>query len=261
MKIRNLNLALILTVFFALNIQAQKKDCSKTCTYSEKVTEVTFKKNKVYEFAYATIIPEEATSLNEYFEKATKIAAEYAGKPFISFSVVKSESEKFNVNLVGIFEWDSPQSRLDFLKDKRYKKIVPLRDAAIQGDMHFGWFKVKEDTQIAFNANKVYEIGTANLVENGGKILQEYNKIAEPIKRSYGGDYPEFKAMFQSIDSKGQATFEPQMQFIVEWRSLEDKEKLFSNEDFKTKALPILLKAIDTFEPVFAKINIQQIQN
>ena len=85
------------------------------------------------------------------------------------------------------------KSRLNLLADKDYQKIIPLRNAAIQDEMQFGWFNVKADTPIEFRSDKIYEIGTANLVKDGGKILQEYNQIAEPIKRSYGGDYPEFK--------------------------------------------------------------------
>ena len=249
---------LLFSVVLSTGIFAQKKDCVKPCTGINKSSKVTFKSSKVYEFAYVTINPEEAESLGEYFQKVVPIAAKHGGRPFASFSVAKSESEKFRGNTVAIFEWDNPQARLNLLADRAYKKITHLRDAAIQGEMHFGWFRVKTDTPIEFKSDKIYEFGAANLVKDGGKILQEYNQIAEPIKRSYGGDYPEFKIVFESLqDTKGQATFSPQMQFIVEWRSLEDKDRLFANEDFKTKAVPVLMKAIDTFDPVFTKINIQ----
>nr|WP_299488451.1 DUF1330 domain-containing protein [uncultured Allomuricauda sp.] len=257
MNFKKINVVLF-SVLLSAGLYAQKKDCAKTCMHINKSTKVTFKSNKVYEFAYATVNPEKAEILGEYIQKVIPIAAKYGGKPFVSFLVVKSESEKFQVNTVAIFEWDSPQSRLNLLADKDYQKITHLRDAAIQDEMQFGWFNVSQDSPIEFKSDKIYEIGTANLVKDGGEILQEYNQIAEPIKRSYGGDYPEFKIVFESLkDSRGQATFSPQMQFIVEWRSLEDKDKLFANQDFKTKAVPILMKAIDTFDPVFTKINIQ----
>ncbi len=256
MNLKEIRVLLFLVVLSA-GLYAQKKDCVKTCTHANKSTKVTFKSNKVYEFAYATVNSEKTEVLGEYIQKVIPIVAKYGGKPFTSFSVVKSESEKFQVNTVAIFEWDSPQARLNLLADKDYRKITHLRDAAIQNEMQFGWFNVKQDSPIEFKSDKIYEIGTANLVKDGEGILQDYNQIAEPIKRSYGGDYPEFKIVFQSLkDSKGQATFSPQMQFIVEWGSLEDKDKLFTNPDFKTTAVPVLMKAIDTFDTVFTKVNI-----
>jgi hypothetical protein len=47
------------------------------------------------------------------------------------------------------------------------------------------------------------------------------------------------------------------MQFIVEWDSLEDNKKLFSNDDFKTKAVPLMMKAISSFDAVFTKFAFQ----
>lgn len=98
-------------------------------------------------------------------------------------------------------------------------------------------------------------IGAAKLVADGPQKLGEYNKVAEPIKRSYGGSYPAFILNFTVINSKGQSTYVPDMQFIVEWGNLEDHKKLFANEDFATKAAPILLSAIDTFDPVFTSFD------
>ncbi len=256
MNLKKINFTLCLAIL-SIGTFAQNNDEVKTSMRPNSL-KVTFQSDKFYEFAYANVNPKKVESLREYIKRVIPLAAMYGGKPFASFSVVRSESDKFQVNTVAIFEWDSPQSRLNLLEDKDYLKIKYLRDIAIQTEMQFGWFRVNADTPIEFNPQKIYEIGTANLVKDGGKTLQVYNQIAEPIKRSYGGDYPEFKIVFQSIeDSKGQATFSPHMQFIVEWRSLEDKDKLFANEEFKTKAVPVLMKAIDTFEPVFTKVDIQ----
>ncbi len=50
----------------------------------------------------------------------------------------------------------------------------------------------------------------------------------------------------------------PHMQFIVEWNSVADNQKLFSNHDFETKAVPKLMKALAKFDAVFTKFSFPQ---
>jgi hypothetical protein len=59
--------------------------------------------------------------------------------------------------------------------------------------------------------------------------------------------------IFSDTDSKGQATFESQIQLIVEWGSDEDNEKLYANDDFKNKALPHFNNALESKDFVFTK--------
>ncbi len=162
-------------------------------------------------------------------------------------------------NMVAIFEWPSAQARLDLLADKEFQKIVHLRDEALN-TVNLGYFGVTEDKAITFRSDKVYEFGSANLKpgDQAQKDLKNYFEISEPIKRSYGGGYPEFIINFNKTDSKGQATFVPHMQFIVEWNSIADNQKLFANNDFKTKAVPEMMKAIAKFDAVFTKFSFPQ---
>ncbi len=43
------------------------------------------------------------------------------------------------------------------------------------------------------------------------------------------------------------------MQFIVQWDSVEDNQKLFANEEFRTQAAPLMQEAIAKADFVFAK--------
>ena len=150
------------------------------------------------------------------------------------------------------------KSKIKVLADKNFQKIAHLRDESLN-KISLGYFNVAEDKAVTFRSDKVYEFGSANL-KPGKKAqadLQKYFKVSEPIKRNYGGVYPEFIVSFNSTNSKGQATFIPHMQFIVEWDSLEDNKKLFSNDDFKTKAVPLMMKAISSFDAVFTKFAFQ----
>lgn len=259
MKKSVLSLVLILTlgVQFAVG-QSKMESCDASCNHNKLKTQaVLFEKGKIYEIAYAEVVPEKAEQLStQYFPKALKISSEYGGKLIASFNVVKNESKNFPAQMIAIFEWPNAEARLSFLKNKEYQKIIYLRDEAIK-KLQLGYFQVPESKAVTFRSDKVYEFGAADLVKNGLEKLKAYNEIAEPYKRNYGGAYPEFIMNFSKADSKGQATYVPQMQFIVEWASLEDNKKLFENEGFAKNAVPLLLSAIDKFDAVFTKFSFE----
>ena len=233
--------------------------CSEMCGEVVKTQTLLFKKGKVYELAFANVKPEKMEQLNkEYFPKAMPLIMKYGGKMLGGFGVVKTDSKLLKSNMVAIFEWPNAKARLKLLADKNFQKITHLRDEALS-KVSLGYFEVPEDKAVTFRSDKVYEFGSANL-KPGKKAqadLQEYFKVSEPIKRSYGGTYPEFIVSLDKTNSKGQATFVPHMQFIVEWDSLEDNKKLFSNHDFKTKAVPLMMRAISSFDAVFTKFAFQ----
>ena len=238
----------------------EKHSCKTACSHNIKTQTVHFKKGKVYEVAYADVKPEKMSQLNNrYFPKAMPFMVKYGAKMIGGFSVVKNESNMLPSNMVAIFEWPSAKARLKLLADKEFQKIVYLRDEAIN-TVNLGYFEVEENKTITFKSDKVYEFGSAN-IKPGKQAqidLQQYFEISEPIKRSYGGAYPEFIMNFKKTDSKGQATFIPHMQFIVEWNSVADNQKLFANHDFKTKAIPVMMKAIAKFDAVFTKFAFPQ---
>ncbi len=235
--------------------------CDTKCEdHSLKMQTVSFKKGKVYELAFADIRPEKMDQLNsEYFPKAMPLMAKYGAKMIGGFGVVKNESSLLPSNMVAIFEWPTVEARLKLLADAEFKKIVYLRDEALK-EVNLGYFEVAESKDITFRSDKVYEFGSADLnTDKKSKAsLQKYFEVSEPIKRNYGGTYPEFILNLSAVDSKDQATYVPHMQFIVEWDSLEDNEKLFANVDFDTKAKPLLMKAISKADFVFTKFSFNQ---
>ena len=166
---------------------------------------ITFNKDKVYDLTFAEIIPKKAAQLNnEQFPKATPIFSKYGGKMLGGFQVIKNESKLLPSNMVVIFEWPNAEARLKYLADKESEKIAHLRDEAVR-NINLGFFKVEEDKEITFQSDKVYEFVSANMyqTDEAGAELQKYLEISEPIKRSYGGGYPEFLIKLINIDSKG----------------------------------------------------------
>jgi uncharacterized protein (DUF1330 family) len=261
-------------LFFAQNNIAQDQDVAMLQLPKEtpnvkvengeshdvKTQAVLFKKGKVYELAFADIKPDKMEQLNtQYFPKALELAAQYGGKMLGGFGVVKNKSTSLPGNMVAIFEWPNAEARLKFLKNKQFKKIAPIRDEAIN-TMNLGYFEVSQDKIVTFRSDKVYEFGGVDLKagEQAQASIKKYFEVSEPIKRNYGGTYPEFVLRLITTDSKGQATYKPQMQFIIEWDSVEDNEKLFANKEFKTKAAPLMMNAVAKADFVFTKFSFQE---
>ncbi len=84
-------------------------------------------------------------------------------------------------------------------------------------------------------------------------FLKEYGEISVPIKRSYGGNYPKLIIKFKASDAKGKVTYNADIQFLIEWDSLEDIDTLFSYGQFRTEALRVLQKAVSKMDNVFTK--------
>lgn len=235
-----------------------KHECSAKCDAHEvKSTTVTFKKDKVYEIVYFTVTHGKEKQLFEkYMPKAQPFFQKYGMKPIGMFNVIESRSEALNSTTVGIFEWPNYEAKIKLEADKKFQKVAKLRD----GGFSFfkgGWFSVPENKKVTFTSDKVYEMAgaTINKTEEAKNALGEYFKVSEPIKRSYGGAYPEFLVKFTPSNSEGTATYSHDMHLIVAWDTLEDNAKLFANEAFKTDAVPLMQKALKKADFVFTKFS------
>jgi len=240
---------------FSQTNSEKKKEYSFSCHPEEEVksAKVLFKKDKVYEIVFFSITEgKEKQIFGEYMPKAAPFFKKYGVNGVGMFNVIENRSKILQSTMVGIFEWPNYQAKENLEADKEFKKIAKLRN----GSFSFfkgGWFTTKKDKEVTFYSNKVYEIVGASLfpTEEAQKTLTKYFEVSEPIKRNYGGSYPEFIVDFSPSDSKNTATYTHQMQLIVEWDNLEDNKKLFANEDFKSKALPLMKESIEKADFVF----------
>jgi len=272
MKSMNVKLLFLTLAFFVINLYGsapatysdkketalteEKNKCTTLCTEDHvESAKVLFKKDKVYEIVFFSVTEGKEKQLFEkYMPKAAPFFKKYGVKNVAMFSVVENRSDDLQSKMVGIFEWPDYEAKEKLEADINFQKVAKLRD----GTFSFfkgGWFATKEDKEVTFYSNKVYEMVGADIypTDEAKNSLSEYFKVSEPIKRSYGGVYPEFVINFIPSDSKGTATYSPEMQFIVEWETIDDNRKLFANEDFKTKAVPLMQKAVAKANFVFAK--------
>jgi len=234
--------------------------CVKDCNHDIKTATVTFLKDKVYEIVYFTITPGmEKQIFEEYMPKAGPFFQKYGVKSIGMFSVVENRSETLSSTMVGIFEWSNYEAKENLEADKEFQKVAKLREGAFSF-FSGGWFSVSESKGVTFRSDKVYEMAGATIgkSEEAQKALGEYFKVSEPIKRSYGGSYPEFLVKFAPSNSNNTATYVHDMHIIVEWDSVEDNNKLFANDKFKTDAIPLMQKAIEKADFVFTTLNFQE---
>ena len=220
---------------------------------------ITFRKGKLYEIAFASIKEGKETQLNEqYFPKVGPLVAEYGAAGLGSFRVIGKIEGQIEPQMIVIFEWPSLAVKTKFHKDPRFLKISPLRDEALSF-FETSYYEVGEDVTVAFKENKIYEFFGAWLTPEAETALPKYFEVSEPIKRSYGRLYPEFKVNLSP--AKGLSSdhaYSPHMAGIVEWDKAEDYYILTSNEKFKKEAAPLMKKALARIDMLQAKVIFQQ---
>ena len=232
-------------------------DCSKSCAMGVnvkevKTAEIQFQKGKVYDFAFFSVKEGKAKQLNEqYFPQALEIGKEYGARKVAAIAVTEKTTGDMNPQMIGIFEWPDVATKERFFKDKRYLKIKPLRDDALSF-LKVGMFEVAENTTIIFREDKDYEFFGAWLNPGTEYKLAKYFEVSGPIKQNYGRPAPVFKANFSAVNDPN-SNYSPHMAGIVEWNKAEDAQVLFANEDFKTKAAPLMKEAIEKIDMLHGK--------
>jgi len=222
-----------------------------------KTAKLEFKKDKIYEIIYFTFNKNNEKGLYEnYFPKAFPIFEKYGRKFFAWFNVIEgtsSENLQASTSIV-IVEWPNYAAYEMMNSDEEYKKIALYRNGGFTFFQH-GWFSTAEDKTVEVREDKAYEFVGATLhqTEEAKTSLDKYFEISEPIKRSYGGSYPEFALEMKPVDSKGAATYYSEVQLIVEWDNETDSHKLFANEEFLTKAMPLMQKAVRHSDYIYTK--------
>ncbi|MBL4585542.1 MAG: DUF1330 domain-containing protein, partial [Flavobacteriales bacterium] len=203
--------------------KTEKTDEVKTAT-------VLFEKDKVYEIVFFSVTKgKEKQIFEEYLPKMQPYFEKYGRKSIGMFQVTENRSEVLKSEMIGVFEWPNYEAKEALEADADFKKISTLRDGAFSF-FKGGWFATEENKAVTFRSDKAYEFAGASLfeTEEAKKKLGEYFKVSEPIKRNYGGAYPEFLVKFAPSNSNGTATYTHHMQLIVEWDSVEDNKKLFA---------------------------------
>ena len=230
-----------------------RAESDRTGTELQK-TVVTLKPGKVYEVAFASIKKGKMKILNnEYFPKAMPIVKEYGGKSLGMFNVVAKTGGKMRTpQLVGLFEWPSLEAMNRLHADPRMKPLGEIRNDSMSF-FRQAFYEVKKETLIVFRSDKTYEFFTAWLNPNSGRILKEYFKVSEPMKQRHGP--PIFKANLSPLKGvpNKKHVLEPHLGGIVEWPDTQTYYDLAADEEFATKAAPLLERAVARLDMIHGK--------
>ncbi len=221
-----------------------------------KEATIIFKAGKVIEIAYATVEGgKEATLGKEYFSKILPIAAKYGGKMLGSLQVTAVVDGEVTPQMIAIFEWPNIEARDKLLADRKAKKLFPIRDAILTS-IKLAYFTVEKDTPVTFREDKTYEFFNAWLTPEAGKLLPEYFKKSESVKKKYGPIT--FVASLKPVKGLTKANYllQPHMAGIVEWNNTNAYYGLIADPEFK-KVAPLLMKSLTRIDGIHAKFNFQ----
>lgn len=215
---------------------------------------ILFKTGKVIEIAYATIEGgKEAQLTEDYFSKIIPIAAKYGGKMLGSLQVTAVVDGEVVPQMIALFEWENIEARDKLLEDRKAKKLFPIRDAILTS-IKLAYFTVEKDVTVTFREDKTYEFFNAWLTPEAGKLLPEYFKKSEDVKKKYGPIT--FVASLKPINNLPAADYllQPHMSGIVEWNNTNSYYGLIADPEFK-KVAPLLMNSLTRIDGIHAKFN------
>jgi len=106
-----------------------------------------------------------------------------------------------------------------------------------------GTFTVPEDTVVRLDPNKVYEISSFTLRKSyeAQATMHRYRQVLTQILRRYGGAYPRTLMDLRLHDAEGR---------LIEWASLDDRDKLLDDPTWQKRALPLRREAMQSSDSV-----------
>ena len=197
-----------------------------------KSLDVEFKKGKLIEVAFLSIIPEKSQQLQEkYFKNVMPIASEYGMKPLVRVKVNYAYSEFTKPQVVGFFEWESKEKHEAFLNDPRFQKIKPIRDEALSF-LRLGYFEVEKDTKVTFSSDQLVEIYSMWFTPTEAHRMQTYFQNVVPLITGKGNEYDvKFPIDLKSV-AYGNDTYQPQSFGIAFWKSKSSNDRFFQSKAY-----------------------------
>lgn len=106
-----------------------------------------------------------------------------------------------------------------------------------------GTFTVPEDTVVRLAPHKVYEISSFTLRKSyeAQATMHRYRQVLTQILRRYGGAYPRTLLDLRLHDAEGR---------LIEWASLDDRDKLLDDPAWQKRALPLRREAMQSSDSV-----------
>jgi len=242
--------AMLATMFAShAAISSEEHPCSFSAMDTEVSQTIHFSEGKLIEVAFLSVKKGKQKQLNEqYFKQVMPIAGEYGMKHLVNLMVTDIPSGTNTPQMVGFFEWPSLEARLKFSKDKRFLRIKGIRDDALSY-LKEGYFSVKQDTDVTFKQNHLYEVYAMWMNPKNAPKMGEYFKRVGATAHKFGARFPiSFNPVPNTIGS-----YQPHVLGVAEWPDSKSNKAFFATRTFKN-AKHLRSAAVDTLDVLHTKL-------
>ncbi len=213
----------------------QNKMVASSATTKEKTLDgkmIEFKQDKIYEFAALWVKPGMEKQLGEYFNQAFPIAMKYGVQPVINFTPESSYAGDFKPMMFFVNEWPSLETFNKFINDPTEKKLIPLRDEALD-KLVVTHAQVQQPAVVTLKQGDLVEFSALWIKPGKQEQLSQYFGQAFPIAMKYG---VRRLAGFVPVNVY-RGDLNPQVIGLNQWPSTEAFQKFLKDEELR-KLLP-----------------------
>lgn len=148
--------------------------------------EITFHDSRICELACQWVKPNGGPKLIEYFQQVFSVAQRYGVEAKARLVPEASPVGEFTPEVIGVVEWPRLESFDAFMEDPDYRRLCPMRDAALDR-LVVTHARPVASAPVLFSGGKMYELAGLWVRPDGGRErLIDYLGKVMPVAREYG---------------------------------------------------------------------------
>lgn len=148
--------------------------------------EITFHDSRICELGCQWVKPEAGPRLMEYFQQVFPVAERYGVEVKARFVPEASPVGDLQPQVIALVEWPRLGSFDAFMEDVDYRRLYPMRDAALDR-LVVTHARPQASVSVAFSRDKLYELAGLWIRPDGGRErLIDYLGKVMPVATEYG---------------------------------------------------------------------------
>ena len=149
-------------------------------------TETTFHDTRVTELACQWLKPDHATKLTDYFQQVFPVAQRYGVEGKARLVPESAPVGDLKPQVIALVEWPRLESFDAFMEDPDYRRLYPLRDAALDR-LAVTHARPAASRPVALSADRLYAFSGVWVRPDGGaeRLIDYAGKVA-PVASDYG---------------------------------------------------------------------------
>jgi len=149
-------------------------------------TETTFHDERVSELACQWLKPDGGPKLMDYFQQVFPVAQRYGVEAKARLTPESAPIGDFQPHVIAMVEWPRLESFDAFMEDPDYRRLYPLRDAALDR-LTVTHSRAATGAAIDFAADRLYEVAALWIRPDGGvERWIDYTRKVAAVATDYG---------------------------------------------------------------------------